>query len=201
MLFLDFEASTIEGGSYPVEVGWCSHDLTSGGSMLIKPCPGWEAWSPVSEGMHKISRQRLLDDSRPAAEVMTTLNAEIGNAEVISDNPEFDQCWLDILAEGAQVKALFKVDQTPLDAVLVAASRRAGVAKGGASPLVLPMMRRAAGIRLHRALDDCINHAFALGLIAIQEVERSKGKQSATELHQGLIERAKTLLAVHGRKA
>jgi len=203
---LDFEASSIHHGSYPVEVGWCSHDITSGYSALIQPLPKWSEWSVISEGMHGLTRQRLDCDGRPAADVMARLNADLDGVVVHSDNPEFEEKWLAKLSHDSDVVAAFTVAETPLDALLVAAARQAGtpfVPHGVPQihPLAVEAMSKAAGLRHHVALDDCIRHAFRLAVVAIEALRDDHGDDAADTMRQGLIERARRLLAETGRPA
>ena len=42
--FLDFEASSLEKGGFPVEVGWVLEDGAEE-AHLIRPAPDWTVWS------------------------------------------------------------------------------------------------------------------------------------------------------------
>ena len=44
--FIEFEASSLNSGSVPIEVGWVLADGT-GESHLICPAPGWTDWFPA----------------------------------------------------------------------------------------------------------------------------------------------------------
>lgn len=61
----------------------------------------------------------------PADQVMARLNADLGTAACVSDNPEFDARWLAKLSRASIAPATFSVEPTPLDALLVAAHARA----------------------------------------------------------------------------
>lgn len=61
LVFLDFEASSLNKRSYPIEVGW----ILEGGrseSRLIRPAPDWTDWGPAAEGIHHIDRSMLFDE-------------------------------------------------------------------------------------------------------------------------------------------
>lgn len=65
--FLDFEASSLDEDSRPIEVGlsWIDRNLeVQTFESLIRPAPEWteHAWSPVSAKVHNIPR-RDLDDA------------------------------------------------------------------------------------------------------------------------------------------
>jgi hypothetical protein len=57
-VFIDFEASSLNKDSYPVEVAWVFEDGRSR-SFLIRPAPGWTDWSAEAEAIHGISRDQL----------------------------------------------------------------------------------------------------------------------------------------------
>lgn len=67
---IDFEASSLDENSYPIEVGVAivrDGALTSW-SSLIRPTPEWrsrDAWSRSSERVHQISREMLADARVP----------------------------------------------------------------------------------------------------------------------------------------
>lgn len=204
MNFIDLEASSLHKGSFPTEVAWCSHDLTRGGSYLIRPVDGWTEWSPVSERLHGITLARLQAEGLPVAKVMEHLNADLQGEAVISDQPEFDFYWMGMLTAAAGVAMTFEFERTPLDAILAAIH---GVDMSMVfSPLALPMLNREIGLVTHRALDDCIHHALELGINAI--AEKVQGLQDApttradavSRMRSILIDRAKALLARHGRR-
>ena len=55
--FLDFEASSLEKGGFPVEVGWVLEDGTEE-AHLIRPAPDWTVWSAEAEAIHHLPRAR-----------------------------------------------------------------------------------------------------------------------------------------------
>ena len=72
MLFVDFEASGLSGGSWPIELGlaWIERGKARSASRLIRPHPSWPeaVWSAESAEMHRIPR-RALDRAWPAERV------------------------------------------------------------------------------------------------------------------------------------
>jgi len=197
--YLDFEASSIGSHSFPVEVGWCSHDLLRGWSALIRPCADWDDWSGISQGMHGIERSHLAAKGLPADEVMARLNEDLAaDGRVVSDNPEFEAVWLKVLADGAGVPPAFEVVETPLDALLVVAHQQAFVVDNEIPPLAIPMMMREVGLCHHRALDDAIVHALRMATVAIAQVAQTN-EAGAEALRGELLRRARCLLQVHRR--
>ncbi|SIS60318.1 Exonuclease [Roseivivax lentus] len=101
-VFIDFEASSLDDDSWPIEVGiaW----LNDNGkvivhSKLIKPKPEWpeSAWSDKSAAVHGIARNEL-DDTEPAEHVARWLAHTVRHRPLISDAPKFDGMWLRRLA-------------------------------------------------------------------------------------------------------
>jgi hypothetical protein len=197
---LDFEASSFSG--YPVEVGWCAADLSSGGSALIKRCPDWgeRDWSYSAEKLHGITVERLEADGLPADEVVALLNQDIGTGEVISDNPEYEIAWLATLAHGAGIKPTFQFDHRTLEKHLFAAYAKAKASPSWVSPLLLPLTIRQIGLVHHRALDDAILNALKFVMLEVAVAGDRHGEQVAEALRQERIQSAQALLAAHGRR-
>ena len=101
--FLDFEASSLLPGSFPIEVAWVDQD-GHGESCLIRPhaewlegdCPGW---SPESEAFHGISLETLINDGVPIEQVAARAARLMfaPGAVAFTDGPGFDGQWLDTL--------------------------------------------------------------------------------------------------------
>jgi DNA polymerase III epsilon subunit-like protein len=105
--FLDFEASSLDPDSWPIEVGlsWIDHNLeVQTYHSLIKPVPEWSehAWSPASAAVHNIPR-RALDEAPDVTEVAEGLLKVLGGRIALSDAPPFERHWLDILFTAASV--------------------------------------------------------------------------------------------------
>lgn len=94
--FLDFEASSLDSDSYPIEIGWVGED-GQGESHLIQPHWSWCGWSKQSEAVHHIT-QDMLEDGTPPDVVARRTHAVLANAAIIvSDQPSFERYWLDML--------------------------------------------------------------------------------------------------------
>ncbi len=96
--FIDYEASSLSDASYPISVGLVSLDLPTGIIQdeyysLIKPRSNWTDWNAQSEGIHKIPRQRLLDEGVEPHLVKAQMDALIPQKQVFSDAPAWDGMW------------------------------------------------------------------------------------------------------------
>lgn len=95
-VFIDFEATSLFGGSYPLEIGcaWITDDVAVSIADLIRPDPGWpEDWSAESAAVHGIRREDLAN-AEPAASVARRYASLLAGRVVVSDAPEFDERWL-----------------------------------------------------------------------------------------------------------
>jgi len=106
-VFLDFEASSLDRNSWPIELGvsWITADLqVETYASLIKPSPDWfeDAWSPVSAEIHNIPRQDL--NTAPSVDVVARdFLTILGDRIALSDAPSFERHWLETLLEAAQL--------------------------------------------------------------------------------------------------
>ena len=112
LVFLDFEASSLLPGSFPIEVAWVLED-GSGESHLIRPADGWldpargnPGWSPQSERVHGISLSTLAEDGKPAEKVAAMAQAVLSSPQVLacSDAPSHDAYWLQRLYEAGGIR-------------------------------------------------------------------------------------------------
>ena len=94
--FLDFEASSLDRDSWPIEVGlsWIddSHEIQTFES-LIRPAPEWseEAWSQASALVHNIPRSSL--EKAPRVEVVAQgLLKALGGRIALSEPPPYPRC-------------------------------------------------------------------------------------------------------------
>lgn len=115
--FIDFEASSLSGKSYPIEVAWS--DLEGNiESWLIDPRhypDDWTDWDPSSERLHGLSRAYLAEHGKPPLTVAQRMNAQLRDQRLYSDAPEYDGFWLRRLYEAAGLKAAFELaDATKL---------------------------------------------------------------------------------------
>jgi hypothetical protein len=93
--FIDFEASSLNAESYPIEVAWSAPD-GSIESHLISPAEisVWTDWSAEAEAVHGISREQLLSDGQTPAYVCSRLRIAAERGVLYSDCPYFDDDWL-----------------------------------------------------------------------------------------------------------
>lgn len=164
--FLDFEASSLGQGSFPIEIGWMGEDGI-GESHLIRPEPGWTEWSWESEQVHGISRDMLAEHGKPAEEVARrVLEALRPERDVcISDAPDHDQYWLGMLLRvtgGTSHPALLDISNLHRIEIqpLVARLRASGMASDDVRHAVLELVlsvhddEGARARTRHRALPD-----------------------------------------------
>ena len=97
LVFVDVEASSLERGSWPVEVGIARLE---GGKVrsegrLIRPEPDWDfsTWSDESAAVHGIPLDRLHDEGVRAADAAAWLMRETAGWAV-SDAPASDRRWI-----------------------------------------------------------------------------------------------------------
>ena len=121
--FLDFEASSLDRDSWPIEVGlsWIddSHEIQTFES-LIRPALEWseEAWSQASALVHNIPRSEL--ETAPHVEVVAEgLLKALDGRIALSDAPPFEQQWLDQLFGAAGVTTHVQIED--FDAMTLAA--------------------------------------------------------------------------------
>jgi hypothetical protein len=101
IVFIDFEASALLDESWPIEVGYAS-STGQQDAFLIARDKSWslEQWDRRSEAVHGISLADL-ECGLEATEALTRLEDGVGDALVVCDAPEFDNFWLNRLADAA----------------------------------------------------------------------------------------------------
>lgn len=112
VLYVDVEASSIEKGSFPIEVGWCVDDEAPPESFLLTPAACWDAehgWSSVSQGFHGITLHDLRSNGIDVQAAAARIEAEFGHRMVVSDNPGFDEFWLGMIYEAAGLPKRWEV--------------------------------------------------------------------------------------------
>lgn len=100
---IDFEASSLDDGTYPIEVGvarWASPDMPiESWSTLIRPTSNWRrfgSWSDKSARVHGI-QQEALEHGMSPRNAMTRLNAILDTNAAYCDGGQFDRHWLGML--------------------------------------------------------------------------------------------------------
>lgn len=154
LVFIDFEASSLRRGSFPIEVGVARirgpEILTE--SALIRPTKKWDmsSWSTTSQEVYGIPLDSLESEGLPVQTVSEWLGTRINGKVVVSDAPGHDQRWLDMLLKAGGVEQKCRI--AGLDALL---SRFTGQAYEAALEMLrmLPQPHRAGpdAARLARA--------------------------------------------------
>jgi hypothetical protein len=117
--FIDVEASGLQVGSYPVEVGWSSPELVSEG-FLVSPAPDWglDDWSRTAELVHGISLEDCVTQGLPVQEAAVRLNLALNGRLLYSDAPDYDGYWLRRLYKAAAMQPTFSLKLLPLEPLL-----------------------------------------------------------------------------------
>ena len=154
--FLDFEASSLSGRSYPIEVAWSIPD-GSIESYLISPAgiEGWTDWDLAAEKVHGISRQVLAADGKAPYFVCDRMIDQLAGKKIYTDAPRFDGAWLARLFSACgRAKSgliLYSVDDLLVELICPGlAGRTQGLIKIG----ILKQEARRQNPRRHRAAWD-----------------------------------------------
>lgn len=109
--FIDFEASSLNAESYPIQVAWSLPD----GRVFdhfIDPrwVASWTDWDHDAEWeIHRISRSLLHDVGAPPQKVAERMNAMLAGKTLYVDGLPFDQYWLDALFEAGGLRPTFQL--------------------------------------------------------------------------------------------
>jgi DNA polymerase III epsilon subunit-like protein len=105
---LDFEASGLGQGSYPIEVGIV---LNNGHAYhsLISPCLSWTHWTQSAENIHGISREDLTRYGKPLKQVCEEMNTLCAGQTLYSDCWVLDSQWLSRLFGAAGMHPSFQL--------------------------------------------------------------------------------------------
>ncbi len=176
-VFLDFEASSLCKGGFPVEVAWV-FETGEAESHLIRPAPDWTEWSAEAEAVHGIPRARLEAEGRPVAEVAQRAVEVLSGHRLYASAPSWDGKWLSRLLRGGGL---------PRHALRLRDTEEARAEAAGAALSALPRPERdcmlasileevaglaKAGTPAHRALDDA-RREMALWEEARRRAERA----------------------------
>lgn len=161
-VFLDFEASSLSKGSYPIEVGWAGED-GSAEAHLIRPVPEWTDWDASAEAIHKINRETLLTEGEPHDQVARRVLEALGHHDVYVTAPSWDGAWLSKLLRAAGLpRHAMRMQEADEAHVGVALEILGGdpadpFARAGALDLLFEARSRlSSGPPAHRALADAI---------------------------------------------
>lgn len=155
-VFLDFEASSLNKRSYPIEVGWVGED-GDGEAHLIRPAPDWIDWDVSAEAVHGISRAQLIAEGEPHEAVCARLIELFDGNLVHASAPSWDGHWLSVLLRAAgKPRHLLRLTDTEV-AFVEAARERLGLHADAIQVAELVVQARAAveaTPATHRALPD-----------------------------------------------
>lgn len=127
LLFLDFEASSLNRESWPIEIGyaWIEAGRVQSRATLIAPRADWsmDDWSAVSARVHGIPLAAVRAGAR--ADAVAAETDAFARFEIVSENPAWEQRWLDRLRGDRmprlQVRPLRSVLRERLDDAAVGA--------------------------------------------------------------------------------
>jgi hypothetical protein len=160
-VFLDFEASSLGRKGFPIEVAWI-FETGEENAHLIRPAEDWTEWDASAETVHRIPRDLLDREGKPAAEVARRALEVLSGHRLYASAPSWDGQWLSRLlrAGGLPRHALRLRDTEEARAEAVAAALEAA----GLPPderarlsgaILEDAQRRAKDAQpAHRALDD-----------------------------------------------
>lgn len=102
VIFVRFVASSMDAMHFPVEISWA----VDGGEVeahILAPTGDMTKWSFVAQVVHALSLDYLIREGRPTDEVAARTLEVLGapGAVVVSDNPRWEQPWIDRLLAAA----------------------------------------------------------------------------------------------------
>lgn len=106
MIVIDFEASGIHQGSFPIEVAWLGEE-TKLSQHLIAPVDAWKEsklWCGTAEKIHNLQFDYISKNGKPAFEVAHIILDALAGERVYSDYPPGDQSWLNELMDKVGLK-------------------------------------------------------------------------------------------------
>lgn len=103
-IFFDFEASSLNEGSYPIEIAWGDQPQEIS-CYLINPDPigHWTDWNKDSEAVHGINKKTLTESGQEVNQVCAIVSSELASKTIYCDAPDFDSYWLNRLYEAANL--------------------------------------------------------------------------------------------------
>ena len=109
-LFIDFEASSLNSNSYPIEVAWSLED-GSIESHLINPyaIKEWRDWDPVAQSIHGLSKQRLWQEGKDPKWLAQRMNEVLADKVLLTNAYEFDLDWCETLFKAADEYMYFNL--------------------------------------------------------------------------------------------
>lgn len=185
--FLDFEASGLLFGSYPIEAGIVGDGLSW--SSLIR-CDEWldelHLWDPVSEDVHGISRANIMEFGLSPRLVAEELMDIVGGCYVFSDARFYDQRWLDMLLHEAGVEEPWPILLNADELFRAAIQSGAGIDTVYAhAESVVPVRHRAEAdaAHLYEAWAECLRIAGeGGGILALKAVTGNQASRPSPRM-------------------
>ncbi|MBC9033876.1 transcriptional regulator [Sphingomonas sp. JC676] len=160
LVFLDFEASSLGKGSYPIEVAWVFADGRSE-SHLILPAPGWTDWDDAAQAIHRIDRRTLLLEGMPHQHVAQRMVEVLTGHDLLASAPSWDGKWLSALLRAAGFQRhglrLRRSDEAMVESarsILSPAFADTQLASAADEVMTRSASPMASGVPAHRALPD-----------------------------------------------
>lgn len=91
-IILDFEASSLNNKSYPIEVAWNNSDGAIEDHLII-PHPEWTDWDSRAQEIHKISREQLHNNGSSGLDIAQRMNYCLSGKTIYSDAPAYERYW------------------------------------------------------------------------------------------------------------
>jgi len=110
---LDFKASALGPGSYPIEAAVVCCETTVGAAWLIKPTEEWRTngiWSQHASDLHKLAISDLMARGEPVEKVARELNNRCRGKAVICDGGKHDRRWLLTLFHAIRDEPSFELE-------------------------------------------------------------------------------------------
>lgn len=161
VMCIDFEASGLATNCYPIEIALADVETKKVSTWLIQPTPEWlrhGLWTIEAEEIHGLSLDYLCANGIPAAEITKQITYACDSCQVLSDNPFYDNKWLNDLytSTGADCPPMILQD-------FYSFARR--ITRDANCEIALAQAKAAAWTRfpiMHRAAEDAQRNAEIL---------------------------------------
>ena len=180
----------IAAGTFPVEVGWVSHDLGRGFSALVRPADGWTV---AEDG--PLGRVALMAGGKPAGEIARRLNKDLAAAKVLTSDPRVIGPLLRQIYQAAGIGIAFKIihpDANDATNYIDQACKTGDVSFEAHHALVEEIIA-GTGLASDRALDVALAKALGLCAVPVRQLAESGQRPLAARLRTSLMERMTAL--------
>ena len=106
---LEIQVAGFGRDGYPIEIGFVLPDGAVYCS-LVRPAPGWTAWDPAAERVHRIPLPIVVKHGRDVVDVATQLNERLQGMTLYCDGWANEPARLGVLFEAAGLRPSFKLD-------------------------------------------------------------------------------------------